>query len=197
MNLKDVQKKLLSAAKDLSSLEELVDASGQNTDTQLNIPIFFTEFFYFEKNDFVSGALNAELAKQEKTIVNGAEDCFITRISYTYIAVESLGLPEPLFIGRDVAPESLSFEFRWNFRVASTQARYLSQANSVSLLSRRSLGFLDAGLPLSLAKPLYFAAGDALTLEVEPLSKATEAFGSANGKVVYFTLHGFRNGVMA
>ena len=85
-------------------------------------------------------------------------------------------------------------EFRWNYRLASTQARYLSQANSVDMSSRRSLGYSDVGLPLTLAKPLYFAAGDAITIEVEALLNKGEFTGF--GHSIHVTLCGYRTGVM-
>lgn len=200
MTLKDVQKQLLFVAKELSDLESSVDKDLLDKDRQFNIPVFFTQFFYFPRPSPQFPNVKENFSKQEKTIVNGAEDCFITKISYSYFSVSPtnpnpVGLNlEALFRERLVAPEALNFEFRWNFRIASTQSRYLSQANSVSLLSRRSLGFLDVGLPLSLAKPLHFSAGDAVAIEAEPLN--TLGMG-LYGIAVCFTLHGFRNGEMA
>lgn len=178
--LKNIQKQLLLESKKLSILEERVDNALQDREALYNIPVFFTEFFRFQDDTLFS--------KQEKTIVNGAEDCYITKISYTqFYTVNNFILPK-----EEISETDDYFEFRWNYRLASTQSRYLSQANTVRSLSRRSLGFTDVGLPLELAKPLYFAAGDAISLEVEQLLQG-DLF---SGTLLYFTLHGYRNGVM-
>jgi hypothetical protein len=183
--LKDVQKQLVLASKKLTSLEEQVSKVTDIEDSLFKIPVFFSEFFTFPE---------FSLGKQEKTIVNGADDAHITKIVYTrYKQVLAEGVTSsPLNTTiKEVDP---FLEFRWNYRLASTQARYLSQANSVDMSSRRSLGYSDVGLPLTLAKPLYFAAGDAITIEVEALLNKGEFTGF--GHSIHVTLCGYRTGVM-
>lgn len=182
--LKNIQKQLLLESKKLSFLEESVENSLKNRETLYNIPVFFTEFFRFQDETLFS--------KQEKTIVNGAEDCYITRISYTEYYIIKPASTNFILTKEEISETDNYFEFRWNYRLASTQARYLSQANTVRSLSRRSLGFIDVGLPLELASPLYFAAGDAISIEAEQLLQG-DLF---DGTLLYFTLHGYRNGVM-
>lgn len=187
-DLKEVQKELVLASKRLTLLEKQVCDAKEERDSLFKIPVFFTEFFNFE---------DGVIGKREKTIVNGADDAYITKIVYNVskiITLNPLGNQAPFPVtNKAVEPY---FEFRWNYRLASTQARYLSQANSVDLASRRSLGYVDVGLPLTLAKPLYFAAGDAISLEMEALLNDAEAI-SASGHIVHFTLCGYRNGGMA
>lgn len=186
-DIKEVQKELVLASKRLTLLEKQVFDAQEEQDSLFKIPVFFTEFFNFE---------DGVIGKREKTIVNGADDAYITKIVYNVSKIITLntGAQAPLPVtNKAVDPY---FEFRWNYRLASTQARYLSQANSVDLASRRSLGYVDVGLPLTLAKPLYFAAGDAISLEVEALLNDAEAF-FASGHIVHFTFCGYRNGEMA
>ena len=72
--LKDVQKQLVLASKKLTSLEEQVSKVTDIEDSLFKIPVFFSEFFTFPE---------FSLGKQEKTIVNGADDAHITKIVYT------------------------------------------------------------------------------------------------------------------
>ena len=185
---REIQKELVLASQRLTTLEkEISDRKESERDSLFKIPVFFTEFFSFE---------DAALGKREKTIVNGSDDAYITKIHYNVsrIVTAQAGIQVP-FHSTNKAVDPY-FEFRWNYRLASTQARYLSQANSVDLASRRSLGYVDVGLPLTLAKPLYFAAGDAISLEVEALLNNSAGI-SASGHIVHFTLCGYRNGEMA
>ena len=186
-DIKEVQKKLVEASKRLTALEEALFEASSEEDSLFKIPVFFTETFFFE-----IGALG----KQEKTIVNGADDAYITKIVYNLSIARRFQSGSVAALKTSLKEVDPFFEFRWNYRLASTQARYLSRANSVDLASRNSLGYADVGLPLTLAKPLYFAAGDAISLEVEALlNKGPDEV--ADGRFVHFTLCGYRNGVMA
>ena len=60
------------------------------------------------------------------------------------------------------------FNFQWNAQMMSTQANYLSQANSVQFVSRRSLGHASRGVRRQLYSNMLFKAGDALLLSVRP-----------------------------
>ena len=210
IDVKEAQKKLVEASKKLSILEKAAE-DALVEDSLFKMPVFFSAAFPFRKD---------VLGKQEKTIVNGAEDAYITKIMYTpteIVPVVDDPIPDlnPTQYGlftTTVKAVNPSFEFRWNYRLASTQARYLSQANSVDLASRRSLGYFDVGLPLTLAKPLYFAAGDAIILEVEcilnlpdpddavtryyPQTGVSEVVYPDIGHSVHLTLCGYRTGTM-
>jgi hypothetical protein len=199
MSIKAVQTQLLKCSKKLSELESFVDSQKHINDMSLQIPIFFTRGFDFTGNKAAS--------KQEQTIVNGAEDAIITSISYSVQSVQNIDFPPPvdtleqLYL-RPVFEIEQGFEFRWNYRLASTQARYLSQSNTVSMASRRSLGYAEVANVLELAKPLKFVAGDAISLEVEPVLNNTATpipnpAGDCKGYLLFMTLRGFRNGVMA
>lgn len=179
---KEVQKDLVLCSKRLTELEQAVIAEESKRDSLFKIPIFFTEFFLFNENS---------IGRQQKTIVNGSEDAYITKIEYTLSTYNDFPSGAGGALSTTTKASDPFFEFRWNYRLASTQARYLSQANSVDLSSRSSLGYVDVGLPLVLAKPLYFAAGDAISLEVEAL--LNEFY---DGHFLHFTLCGYRNGVM-
>ena len=186
-DIKEVQKKLVEASKRLTTLEENLLETSSEEESLFKIPVFFTETFWFDV-----GALG----KQEKTIVNGADDAYITKIVYNLSIARRFNTGPVIPLKTSLKEVDPFFEFRWNYRLASTQARYLSQANSVDLASRNSLGYVDVGLPLTLAKPLYFEAGDAISLEIEALLNKGPVEVS-DGRFVHFTLCGYRNGVMA
>jgi len=191
MKVTEAQKKLLELSKRLTELESATETSPEAGSSAV-IPVFFTEQFVFSENKL--------LGKLEKTIVNGAEDCYLTKVAYQSYLLAFSGTGNRL---NALFPSEVEngFEFRWNLRLASTQSRYLSQANAVENLSRRSLGYTEVGLPLSFATPLYFAAGDAITIETESVLADLAAYeppeGNAYGYLVYFTLFGYRNGEMA
>jgi len=198
MSVKAVQTQLLKCSKKLTELESFVDSQKHINDMSLQIPIFFTRGFDFTGNKAAS--------KQEQTIVNGAEDAIITSISYSVQSVQNIDFSPPVdtleqLYFRPFFEIEQGFEFRWNYRLASTQARYLSQSNTVSMASRRSLGYAEVANVLELAKPLKFVAGDAISLEVEPVlnNTATPIPAPTNickGYLLFMTLRGFRNGVM-
>lgn len=203
MSIKEVQTQLLKCAKKLCDLENFVDSQGHVNDLSLQIPIFFTRGFDFTKTKTAT--------KQEQTIVNGAEDAYITSISYSVQQVvystNIAGIQRENLIFRPAFEVEQGFEFRWNYRLASTQARYLSQSNTVSMASRRSLGYVEVANVLELAKPLKFVAGDAISLEVEPVLNSSTPVPSlnisgdgitarTNGYLLFMTLRGYRNGVM-
>lgn len=194
--LKEAQKALLRLNKRLATLEGAVSQqeATKHLDT-FKVPVFFTTQFVIPFFDLAGPNLGNPLKIQESTIVNGAETCYVTDISHTYIQVESPSdIPfNPDWEVRHVQP---SFNFRWNYRIASTQARYLSPSNGVLFSSRRSLGYVDVANNLKLARPLKFVAGDALTVEVEPIL-ANVSTQSSSDIILYFTFSGFRTGEMA
>ena len=186
-SIQEIQKQLLLCSKRLTELENSVEKQASEKDSFFRIPIFFSEFFLFG---------DGSLGRQQKTIVNGSEDVFITKIEYTLSEYNVFNSGDGSPVSAVIRASDPFFEFRWNYRLASTQSRYLSQANTIDLASRRSLGYADVGLPLVLAKPLYFAAGDAISLEVEAILN-TLPVNFLNGFFLHFTLCGYRNGVMA
>lgn len=191
-DIKEAQKTLLRLNKRLSSVEELVNEELQKKSEDFKIPVFFVTEFVVPYFSSVVGGSSNPLRTQEKTIVNGAETCYLTEVSYTWTPVGQLdrSFQPPTEIPR-IDP---AFEFRWNYRLASTQYRYLAHSNGVLFSSRRSLGYLDVANNLKLAKPLLFAAGDALTVEMEPT--LINQSGSTD-ILAFFTFSGFRTGEMA
>lgn len=99
------------------------------------------------------------------------------------------------------------FDFRWNWQLASTQASYGSTANTVSLLSRASLGNAETLEGLTLDPPgLLLRAGDTLTFYVQPTlfplpgldpDTAIWPYDGNTSFIVNLTAVGYRDGFMA
>lgn len=203
-NLKKIQQSLLEAANKLSLLEKEVDKKqAQQPYSSLRIPVLFPISFNFTPYVGTSTIDSIPLV-QQKTITNGAEDAYITQIIHNVTFAGTA----PLWTSAPREAEN-NFNFKWNFRVGSSQASYLSTANEISFCSRRALGFPELANPLSFSKPLLFKAGDSITVDVQcvlnskymefawPPPPGVSPDVLAKGRLVFITFAGYRDGVLA
>lgn len=161
------------------------------------VPVVFTQSFVFTPTvviDAITGLpsrVTLPLQMVQQPIVNGAEDCYLKEASYTAYFIDhpvitnlfpsstveatdfSNALSPTLASLRSNLPilgqtNQWCFNFQWNAQMMSTQANYLSQANGVQFVSRRSLGHASRGVRRQLYSNMLFKAGDALLVSVRP-----------------------------
>lgn len=160
-------------------------------------PVFFSQGFTFNSA--------SPLVELERSIVNNAEECFLTDVSAAVIYNNaSQGRSVPLIqtgFGWETGYlaggglGTTTFDFVWNFRLASTGAAYrtnrLSEKaiNEVGGCFSRSLGYADRASYMRFSAPLVFAPADSVAVSVRPLLTAP---ASASSVDVYITFSGFR-----
>jgi hypothetical protein len=173
MKLEEAVVRVKRASKVLQRLEGAVRDKLEPAKAKgRQIPIVFTQSFVFtptvtrdEDGNLVRVMLPMQLV--QLPIVNGAEDCYLKEASVTAIIgdVEGVDFPNAL---STTLESPWCFNFQWNAQLMSTQANYLSQANTAQFLSRRSLGHASRGVRRQLYSSMLFKAGDALLVSIQP-----------------------------
>jgi hypothetical protein len=198
--------KLKSAVEGVRSLKTQVDKFVTAPASQSKrVPFFGAQHVPCPTGDF---------SLQERTYVNGGDDIYIDRINALVLSgaagttvagqnaeaifATEAGYSAGTFLTVANYPNYRVFDFLWNYKLASTGALYASSANSLALLSRKSLGNNERAMPLNFEDvPLVLRAGDAVTFMVKPIVFRTPSTASPSMFIVSFSLWGYRTGVMA
>lgn len=165
--------------------------------------------------------LTWDYSQKESTWVNGAEDFYVTDVTYAAVRSAVPDVPvvengEVLNVPDDAYSESMcdlpmglgvtndedanyAFDFVWNYRLGSTAAQYASSANNAPLMvDRKALGNRERNQFLNFGRhPLLIKAGDSITFSLQPLHYALN--GTAENDLVFnvhMILIGWRDGKM-
>jgi hypothetical protein len=184
-------------------------APARSTQTK-RIPMFESVAFVFP---LTSGLpIASTFSPQEQHWTNGADDAYITEVTYSAYVVQSSGIEftqmwateRGMVVSSFGGQAGIIFDFEWNYRREGSRQMYGTNERGGKYLSRKSLGNGKRDQMLRFTDPELVNAGDTLVWMVSPTAFSPGSVGAAPAAgsvittiVLNVIMNGYRDGAMA